>query len=132
MKRIEMNPEALVGTIEVLWGPNMVAVADRVYGVLDRITTAAHKAGVDAGRAEGQRDANAPSALGPHLNAATVSSCNLDINIACEDHDTKDAIMERLVPTPPEDLYADEMWPNTSCGHSSALCSNFPGCGCIS
>jgi hypothetical protein len=41
------------------------------------------------------------------LNAATVSAHGLDITIACDDHDTKDKILNRLLGGEPhEEMFA--------------------------
>lgn len=134
--KIEVDPQALVATIEVLWGPQMIAVADRVYSVLDRLAGNSYEAGMIKGEQAGQKNAMAPSAVG-EPNATTI------------------AALQELengggTPMTPEDLYRDAMIHNaqastrlgqeelegfgvpvtTACGHDSALCVNFPGCGC--
>lgn len=123
---IEINPAAMTATIDTLWGEGAVAVVNRVYGVINRIATQHYEQGMADGEAKGQKNATAPSAI-----------------------EDPELCYHTSTPMTPKDLYGDEMWDptkdfliqhdsgdeqpdsNKCCAATTALCADFPGCGCI-
>jgi hypothetical protein len=166
MKTIELNPAALTGTIDVLWGEQMIPVVNRVYSVIDRVSKGVYEQGKADGLAQGQRDAAAvPATLNPITpedlygasmwppitpretpflkmmqNAAEYQPGAPDFGTydTYDDANVQDSgdaqpVHEGQARLSHDELMARDVFgDDNACGRSSALCTNFPGCGCIS
>lgn len=163
MKTIELNPLALDATIGVLWGENMIPVANRVYQRIAQVAKTSFDEGKAEGLEQGQRDAKAPPAM-PMSPETLYGDDMWPPNGSVEPQETP--FLKSLMNAPEfqpgapdfgppqhapdscetcgssnephdntrlgQDELTDVFGERTACGRTdTALCSNFPGCGCI-